>query len=300
MQNLKNNIYKAHAALFIVGLIYGLNYLIAKDVMSGYVEPRGFILLRVLGASVLFWLFTGFKNSEKIDRKDYWRIAVCGLTGVALNQTIFFEGLNLTTPINASIIMTSSPIIVLLLSTLAFKEKLTLQKIIGIALGAGGAIYLIAGNKSVHLLESDTSLGNLFIFINATSYSIYLILVKPLLKKYQAITVIKWVFFAGFIYMLPIGTPQFMAIKWDTMGWIILLEVAFVVVFTTFVAYLFNIYALNTVSSTTDSSYIYLQPFFATSASILLKVEVLTFPQVLAAVLIFTGVYLVSFTRSKT
>ena len=195
--------------------------------------------------------------------------------------------------------MTSSPVIVLLLSALVFKEKLTTQKILGIALGAGGAIYLIAGNKDISILESDTSLGNLFIFINATSYSIYLILVKPLLKKYPAITVIKWVFFAGFIFVLPVGTPQFLAIEWDTMGWVILLEIGFVVVFTTFIAYLFNVYALNTVSSTTASSYIYLQPFFATTASVLLKVDVVTWPQVVAAFLIFTGVYLVSFSKKK-
>jgi drug/metabolite transporter (DMT)-like permease len=166
---------KAHIALFIVGLIYGLNYLIAKDVMKGYIEPRGFILLRVVGASLLFWLFHANSKNEKIDRKDYWRIALCGLTGVALNQMMFFEGLNMTTAINASIIMTSSPIIVLLLSAIAFKERLTPAKLIGIGLGAMGAVYQIAGGHNVRLLDENKSLGNLFICINATSYSIYLI-----------------------------------------------------------------------------------------------------------------------------
>ena len=291
---------KAHIAIFIVGLIYGLNYLIAKDVMQGYIQPRGFIFIRVTGASLLFWLFHASAKAEKIERKDYLRIALCGLTGVALNQMMFFEGLNLTTPINASIIMTSSPIIVLLVSAIIYKEKLTPAKIIGIALGAAGAIYLIAGNKEVSLLESGTSLGNLFVFVNAVSYSSYLILVKPLMAKYEALTVIKWVFLAGFIFVLPFGTQQFLEVEWGTMGWIILLEVAFVVIFTTFIAYLFNVFALKTLSSTVVSSYIYIQPFFATAAAIALKVEVLTWEQVGAAAFIFTGVYLVSFTKKKT
>ena len=109
-------------------------------------------------------------------------------------------------------------------------------------LGAAGAVYLIAGNKEVSLLESSTSLGNLFVFVNAISYSIYLIIVKPLMAKYDALTVVKWVFLAGFIFVLPFGTQQFLEVEWSTMGWKIMLEVAFVVVFTTFIAYLFNRY----------------------------------------------------------
>ncbi len=291
---------KAHIAIFIVGLIYGLNYLIAKDVMQGYIQPRGFIFLRVIGASVLFWLFHSSAKAEKIERKDFVRIAFCGLTGVALNQMMFFEGLNLTTAINASIIMTSSPILVLLISTIVFKERLTLAKIIGISLGAAGAIYLIVGNNEVSLLESSTSLGNLFVFVNAFSYSIYLILVKPLMAKYEALTVIKWVFLAGFIFVLPFGTQQFLEVEWNTMGLKIIIEVAFVVIFTTFIAYLFNVFALKTLSSTVVSSYIYIQPFIATAAAIVLKVEVLTWPQVVAAAFIFSGVYLVSFSKKKT
>ena len=120
------------------------------------------------------------------------------------------------------------------------------------------------------------------------------------MAKYEALTVIKWVFLAGFIFVLPFGTQQLLEVEWGTMGWIILLEVAFVVIFTTFIAYLFNVFALKALSSTVVSSYIYIQPFFATAAAIALKVEVLTWEQVGAAAFIFTGVYLVSFTKKKT
>ena len=288
---------KAHIALFIVALIYGINYTIAKDVMKDYIEPRGFILLRVTGASLLFWLFHLFSPRDRIAGKDYLRLALCGLFGVATNQLLFFEGLNLSTPINAAIIMTSNPVIVLLLSALVFRERLSTLKILGIALAAMGAVYLIAGKGDVSLLQSDTSLGNLFVLINATSYAVYLILVKPLMSKYNALTVIKWVFFFGWFFVLPFGYDQFMEIPWPSMGPIILAETAFVVIFTTFIAYLFNIYAMKTVTSTTVSIYIYLQPIFATLSSVAVGADMLTWSEVGAAALIFAGVYFVSFVR---
>ena len=292
-----SNRFKAHAALFTVALIYGVNYTIAKDVMQGYIGPRGFILLRVTGATLLFWLFHAFSKKEKIAKKDYGLLAASGLFGVALNQIMFFEGLNLSTPINASIIMTVSPVLVLVLSAIVFKDKLTPLKIIGIILAGSGALYLIAGNQTVSLLDSNTSLGNLLVLVNATSYSIYLIIVKPLMQRYNALTVIKWVFLFGWIYTLPFGYQQFMEIPWQTMSNLILAEAAFVVVFTTFIAYLFNIYAMKTVSSTTVSIYIYLQPIFATLSAFVVGSDILTLPQIFSAVLIFTGVYFVSFKK---
>lgn len=290
---------KAHLALFTVAMIYGLNYTIAKDVMNGYIGPKGFILLRVLGASLLFWIFHAFSGKQWFERKDLWRFMLCGIFGVALNQIMFFEGLHLSTPINAAIIMTSSPIIVLILSAIIFKEALTPLKIAGIILGAAGAIYLIAGQSQVSLLQSDKAIGNLMVMVNAASYSVYLILVKPLMSKYDPLAVIKWVFFFGLLFVLPFGFNQFTEIKWTDMSWVILLETAFVIVFTTFIAYLFNIYAMKTVSSTTVSIYIYLQPVFATLSSFAFGTDLLTIKQFMAAMLIFAGVYLVSFQRRK-
>lgn len=290
---------KAHAALFFVALIYGINYTVAKDVMAGYIGPRGFILLRVLGASILFWVFHAFSKTEKVDKKDFWRLAVCGLFGISMNQMLFFEGLNLSTPINASIIMTVNPVIVLSLSALVFKEKLTSLKIVGIVLGMVGAIHLISGGGKVSLLESDTAFGNLLVLGNATSYAFYLILVQPLMKKYSALTVIKWVFLFGLFYTVPFGWKQFADIKWMSMSWLIIGETAFVVVFTTFIAYLFNIYAMKTVTGTTVSIYIYFQPVFATLSSFIVGADLLTISQVFSAALIFAGVYFVSFSRKS-
>lgn len=289
---------KAHLALFTVAVIYSLNYIIAKEVMNGYISPRAFIFIRVLGASSLFWLFHAFAKSEKsIERKDWWRIFVSGFFGVAANQLMFFEGLHLTTPINASVIMTSNPILVLVLSAILLREAIKKMRLLGIFIGGAGALFLIFGRGDVSLLNDQQSLGNLFVLLNATSYGFYLVLVKPLMLKYDALQIAKWVFLCGFLFVFPAGIGQFSAIEWSTWTPIIYAQAGFVVIFTTFIAYLFNIYALKTVSSTTASIYIYLQPLLATIISLAFAKDVLTWREVFAAALIFTGVYLVSFSK---
>lgn len=290
----------AHLALLAVALIYGINYIIAKEVMNGYLEPRGFILLRASGATLLFWLFHRGSKKVKIERKDIPRFLLAGLFGVALNQIMFFEGLMRTTAINASIIMTINPILVLLLSTLFLKEALGWIKVLGIALGASGAIWLISGRGEVDLLESETSMGNLLVLVNATSYAFYLIVVKTLMAKYPPIQVIKWVFMCGLLFVAPVGAEQLIHAPWSDWTLNIYLQAGFVVVFTTFFAYLLNVYALKTVSSTTVSSYIYLQPFFATALTLMFGLGVLTWQQAGAAALIFTGVYLANFWKKRT
>lgn len=289
---------KAHIALLIVALIYGLNYIIAKEVMNGYIEPRGFIFLRVVGASALFWLFHLFGNKAvKIERADWPRFLLSGFFGVAANQMLFFEGLNLTTPINASVIMTGNPILVLIISALLLKEPIRKGRLLGIIIGGAGAVYLILGRGSLDLAAQNTSLGNLLVFLNASSYAVYLVIVKPLMAKYPPIQVVKWVFACGLLFVVPAGGSQFLAVQWHTWPIEIYAQAAFVVVGTTFIAYLFNIYALKTVSSTTVSIYIYLQPLFATLAALALGKDLLTWRIAIAAMLIFIGVYLVSYRR---
>lgn len=297
---MKKEVQIAHLALLAVALIYGLNYIIAKDVMNGFLEPRGFILLRATGATALFFIVHRGAKKVKIERGDWWRVALAGLFGVALNQIMFFEGLQRTTAINGSIIMTINPIIVLLLSALILKERLTWLKIIGIILGASGAMWLIAGKGNVDLLGSDVSLGNLLILVNATSYAFYLITVKPLMAKYPPLQVVKWVFVMGTLYVLPFGFSELVHAPWETWTTTIYLEAGFVVVFTTFFAYLLNVFALKTVSSTTVSAYIYLQPIFATALSIAVGLEMITWREAGAAALIFLGVYLANFYRRST
>lgn len=280
-------------ALFFANLIYAINYGLAKDVMGeGYLQAFSFILFRVVGAVFLFWIVSFFTKREKIEKKDFVKFAICGLFGVAANQLMFFEGLHHTSTINASIIMVTNPILVLILATVMLKERLSARKIFGVAIGLTGAVLLILF-RGKGLDEQSTLWGDLLILLNATCYGVYLILAKPLMSRYSPITVIKWVFTFGLILVLPFGASQVGEINWNMPNNIIL-EVLYVVVFTTFFAYLLNIYGLKNVSPTVASSFIYIQPVLTSMIAVYFGSETLDWQKVLFGMIIFTGVFIVS------
>lgn len=287
----------AHIAMFLVALIYASNFTIAKPVMAGetpYVQPFGFIMMRVLAATTLFGLTHFFFVRERIDRKDIWRLALCGVCGVAGNQLCFFYGLNLTTPINGALIMLTTPILVLLLSMLVFKEKLTGMKATGILLGLSGATLLILNNSADIPDAPNPMLGNIFIGINAAFYAVYLVLVKPLMSKYSPITTLKWVFFFGTIYVLPFGWNQMLSVDFQALPTYIIWSIGFVLFFVTYLAYLLNGSALSIVKASVSSTYIYLQPLLASIIAVAAGKDKITFMMLIAGVLIFVGVFLVS------
>ena len=288
-----NKQHLAHLALFTANLIYGINYTVAKEVMPDYIEPLGFILVRVTGAVILFWLCYALFYYEKVKKGDLLKLAICGLFGIAINQMLFFEGLNLTTPINAAVIMVTNPILVLLFGIFLATERFNTKKGIGVALGAIGAIVLITNGSQVSM-NNEHFWGNIMVFINASSYAVYLVLVKPLMQKYKPITVISWVFLFGILFVIPFGWSDFQAIQWATMPYDILWRIAFVVIGTTFLAYLFNIYGLKTLNPSTVSTYIYLQPVLASIVAIIASSDSLDITKIGSSILIFLGVYLVS------
>jgi len=220
-------------------------------------------------------------------------LAICGLFGVVINQELFFLGLSITTPINASLIMIMAPILVFVISFFLAHESVTWQKITGLVLGSAGAL-LILGGKGFSF-NGSTVWGDFMILINATSFAIYLVIVRPLMKKYHPLTVIKWVFFFGLIPVFFFGARQFSQVEWRSFPPQIWACVAFIVICTTFFAYLLNILALRSVHSSLVGAYIYLQPVVATIISISLGKDHITPEKVISAVLIFSGVYLVSF-----
>ncbi|MBA3898862.1 MAG: DMT family transporter [Bacteroidetes bacterium] len=285
---------QAHFALLVANIIYSINYTVAKDVMPFYIGPSGFVLIRATGALLLFWLSGLLVKNEKIAFNDFGKLLLCGLFGVAINQLFFFEGLSLTSPINAAIIMVSTPILVLVFSSIIIKEKVTGNKVAGIILGVSGALLLIIGNSSIISGIQSNPLGDTFIFLNAASYAVYLVLVKSLMKKYSALTVIKWVFLFGIVFVIPIGFSQATAIEWAEIPQIIWYAIAFVVFGTTFLAYLLNTFALKAVSPTVTAVYIYLQPLLAAMIALMFGKDELDLIKVGSAILIFTGVYLVS------
>ncbi len=280
-------------SLLTVALLYGANYSIAKLVMPDFVKPFGIIVIRVVVASVLFAIFHRLTIREKIrDKSDYLKLAVCAFFGVALNQMLFFAGLNQTSPIHASLVMTTTPIFVLLISSFMLKERITILKIAGIVLGAAGAILLIT-EKGV-VAGGNSLLGDVLVTLNALSFGIFLVLVKPLNQKYHPFTIIKWVFLMAVPMVLPFGASEFMAIEWGqmpaTIGW----ALAFIVIGATFMAYLLNNWALKYVNASTVGIYIYLQPLIATFIAVIVAQDALTPAKVLYAAMIFAGVGLVS------
>ena len=274
--------------------IYAVNHTLAKGLMPDVIQPFGFILLRVSGAALLFWIISLFYPSEKIDRSDWFRIIACAFFGMVLNMLLFFKGLSLSTPINSSVVITLVPVLLLVMSFFFLKEKITWLKILGIGLGLIGALLLILFGIKTQTNAPNISLGNFFFIINATSYSIYLITVKPLVSKYSSITLMKWFFIFAVIINLPIGISEFTKVDWPNLTFDSTWKLTFVVIGTTVLTYLFNIYALKQLRPSTIGAFIYLQPVLATFFAVIMGADSLTTLRVLAAVLIFTGVFLSS------
>ena len=302
----RTQILNAHLALLLVNVLYGANHVLAKGVMPRYLDPNTFILLRVCGATLLFWLLLSFQKRKPIERKDYWRFGAAGLFGVAVNQLFFFHGLNLSSAFNAGIIMALNPMMVMVLSAILMKEKLKFQGYFGIAIGALGAILLTISSGK---LPGSSSVGDLYLLINAFSYALYLVLSKPLLQKYSPVQVITYVFSIGLILLLlfpptwtQLGAAQFNLIPAE--AWY---KITYVIVGVTFLTYLLTIFGLKYVSATISSAYIYTQPVMVAIFTFVFAYigwaddfsNTITTERILYMLLIFTGVYLVSLRKPR-
>jgi drug/metabolite transporter (DMT)-like permease len=284
----------ALTAVSIATLIYGLNYTIAKEVMPFYVKPFGFILIRVLGATSIFWLVSLFLKPEKIDKADFKKIFIAAIFGIALNMLSFFKGLSLTTPISASVMMVMSPIMVLIFSSILIRKTIGKQRILGVFIGLIGAILLITYGNATNTRDTNNNFGNFLVFINAASYGLYLVLAKDLIKKYHPITFIKWFYLFGLILVIPFGYSEVSEVVWQNIPIKIYWNIGFVVIFTTCITYLFNLYGLSKLKPTTVSVFIYLQPVIATIYALIVGSDTLNMTKLYATIFIFLGVYLVT------
>ena len=274
--------------------IYGINHTIAKGVMPTYVKPFGFIFLRLFGASLLFWGISFFGPKEKLERRDWGRLLVCAFFGMGINMLSFFKGLDLSTPINSAVLITITPILVVILSALFIKEKITLRRGMGVFMGLIGALALILFGAEIRQDATNIPLGNLLFIVNATSYGLYLILVKKLLEKYHPFTLMKWMFGIGFFITLPITYSEFTEIQWSQLPIEAIGAIAFVIIGTTFLTYLFNVFALTQLKASTVGVFMYLQPLIGIIFAIVAGKDHLTLVKFLAIVLVLIGVYLVS------
>ncbi|MDB4050854.1 DMT family transporter [Flavobacteriaceae bacterium] len=288
-------------AAFGATLIYGLNHTVAKNVMPIYIGPYAFILLRVIGASILFWTVSLFIKTEKIDKKDWPRIILCSFLGMVINMLAFFKGLELSTPVNSSVMITLSPIIVFIFSAILLKEKIESMKAFGIASGFVGALILVLYTAKTGVNAPNIPMGNLLFIVNSFAYGLYLVLVKPLISKYNIITLLKWLFLLGVIMNFPVTISQFLEVEWTNLPLKeAIIPIAFVVIGTTFFTYLFNAYALTKLTASSVSSFIYLQPIVGIVFAISTKSDSLTLISVVGMILIFIGIYLVTKKTVKT
>lgn len=284
----------------MVQLLYGLNYTIAKTVMNeNYLKPFGFVLLRVAGATALFWIISIFLPKQKIDKKDYFKFLVAAVFGVVINMLCFFKGLEYTSPIHAAAITTIVPILILVLSAFILKEKITKLKIIGVTLGLVGALILTIYGKSARAGD-NVVLGNLFVFSNAIFFSIYTILIKKLTAKYHPFTFIKWLFLFGLIILIPFGYNDLKTTEWHTFKPYTTFSVLYVIIGATFGTYLLNPIALNKLKASTVGIFIYLQPVIAGLFALAMGADFIDAIKIGAMVFIFVGVYLVTIKPKKT
>lgn len=293
-----NNRSKAHIALLLSGLLFGANYWIAKELMPEPLLPRQIIFIRVFSAAILFWVLSSLVKNEKVKPKHLFIIALSSTLGVAVNQIFFFEGLNLTTPVDAAILHASSPIMVLLFATWIIRERILWINVLGILIGALGAILLITSGKNAEAFRGDM-MGNIFILINISAYALYLVLIKPMMESYHPFTVMKWVFIFGFIAVAPFTTHTLFELGNDVLTTKTLLSLTYVVLGTTMLAYLLTIYGLKYLKASSAGYYIYLQPLMAGLIGLIGFGEVITLQKILSAVLIFAGVYFVNRKRKS-
>lgn len=285
--------FKIHFALFIVALIYGATFTIAKEVMNGFIPPFAFIMLRIWTATVLLFIFHTIFIKEKISNKnDLGKIFVCAIFGVVANMLLFFKGLSLTVPINGSVLMMNTPIFVVIFAALILKEKIAALKITGILIASTGAILLIAGTHLV--FSSATAIGDILVTANAIIYAFYLVFVKPLTQKYHPLTITLYCFMIGSILVIPFAWNDFIQLEWAAFPVKIWMYTAFVTIGATFFTYVLNAYALRHASPALVGTYIYLQPVLATFIAIFSGKDMLTFQKMIFIVIIFSGVYLVS------
>ena len=275
-------------------LIYALNHTIAKDVMPTYAQGFGFIGIRLIGATVLFWLLGLLIPKQPIDKADRMAFLRAAILGMAINMLAFFKGLEYSTPINSTVIITTTPIMVFLFSVLLLKENIRPKRAIGVLMGFLGALSLILFSQQATANASNISLGNFLFVINASAYGLYMIYVKPLSEKYNTIHLLKWLFLIGLVITMPFTLPELMAVDFQQLPLSIWWRIGFVVLGTTFMTYLLMVYAIRHLRATSLSVFTYLQPIIGIVYAVLVGADFMTPIKWIAMSLVLVGVYLVT------
>ncbi len=290
---------KAHAAVLSANFIFGANYAVVKYITPGFLHPFALNVVRILVSLSMFWFLFLFQPGKvKLQKKDIPRFLVCALTGVVINQIFFIKGISLTTPIHSALLSLATPIFITLIAAWLLREGFTFLKFSGLVLGIGGAAMLILLKDTGHS-GNNILLGDIMVLINAISYSFYLVLVRPLMKTYSGIQVLRWIFTFGSLVILPFGMHEFLATNWQAFDYSHWVALGFVAVGATFLAYLLNVYGISIIGPSATGAYIYTQPVFAALIAVIFAGEHFSVVKFIAAVFIFTGVYLANFKKQS-
>ncbi len=293
--SISHNRIKAHLALIGTNIFFAINFSAVKYLINNqFIQPFGLNFIRMLFTTLLLWALY-FVNPVKITVKKihYKRFLICALLGIVINQLLFIKGLSMTYSIHASLLMLTTPIFITIIAAFILKEQLHKFKILGLLLGVSGALILVLARKAVGT-GSNIFWGDIFVIVNAICYSCYFILVKPLMKRYSAMSVIRVLFTMGTIIAMPVCWNQFVAIPWSHYSVLAVGILLLIVIGGTFFAYTFNLYGIKYLGASVSGAYIYTQPFFATIIAMIFMNETLDVYKIIAAVFIFTGVYLVT------
>jgi len=285
-----------HSALLVVNILFGINMSVSKDLLNGVVSPVGLSTLRFLAGTVAFWMFALIKR-EHVSKKDLLILLVGASFGLLGNQVFFLQGLSRTSTIDASIIATTVPILTMILSALILKEPISWLKAIGVLVGASGAVFLVYSAQQGELKSGDM-IGDLLCFGSALSFSLFLVITKPVMQRYSSLTVMKWMFLFATLLMLPFSINDISSVNYSGMELRNLLSFGFVIIFATVIPYLLIPVGQKTLRPTTQAMYNYVQPIVAVAIAIIAGTNTFTVTKAFAASLVFIGVYIV--TRSKS
>lgn len=290
-----------HLACFIAYAIFGFNIIVCKDLTSGnLISPLAIFCLRSIGAGGLFWIISLFMPKEKIEKKDYIRIFAASMLGFFTCQITFLVGIPYITPMDCSILTAMSPIYTMAIAAIAIKEPISWQKAGGVAISFAGIIYLIVSKTGGSGGPAETTMFGIFmIILNSLSFSMYLGIFKPLISRYSVVTFMKWIFLFAFAVSFPFAGKEVAMLDWSAIPKIQIAELAYLIICATFITYFLIPFGQKRIRPTLVSMYSYVQPIIAIVISICVGMDTLTWQKVLAAFMVFGGVIIVSYSRSR-
>lgn len=296
---MKNTKFLGHLSVFIAYTIFGFNIIICKDLTSSsLVSPMGLFCFRAIGATALFWLLSLFMPKEKVEKKDLPKIFLASMLGLFLTQISFLKAIQITTPLDTAIITSITPIFTMFVAAIALKEPITLKKAGGVAISFAGVILLILNTVHAGSVTETKPLGIVLMIFNCLFFACYLGIFRPLIAKYNVVIFMKWMFLFSMLVSVPLNIKEMTHIDFSVMPTNYRLELGFLILFSTFIAYFLIPIGQKHLRPTVISLYAYLQPLIATITSIYLGMDHLSWQKVVAAALVFTGVILVNKSRA--